>query len=224
MSTTEIGRHGRQNSDLDDTRRMRRDPAARASILFALFAFGCAFVPSARTYGAAACAVAVVLGLVARRRARRARPQGAEMAWAGLILAVLSGIGLVASQSAFGSVHSSSGTPQVTDGQNSGVASPAVGKNIEVKFGSPIVELEEFGLRKVSVPVTITNKAQRRTSFDLDFAARDAKGKTITVDSAYVPGLAEGQVATIRVFNIVNDALLEKLMDATFVVTSAVAY
>lgn len=226
MPTTEIGRHGRHEIDLDDARPRRRDPVARASIVLALFAFGCAFVPSARTYGLAACALAIALGLVARRRARRVRPQGAEMAWAGLILAVLSGIGLVASQSAFGSVAHQPTTqqPAGSDGKPAVVVPGVVGTDLDVKFGSPTIELEEFGLRKMSVPVTITNRSDRRASFDLDFEARDAKGKVITTDDAFVPGLAGEQVAQIRVFNIVNDKLLEELMKATFTVTSAVAY
>lgn len=225
MPTTEIGRPGRRDVDLDDARRRRRDPVARASVFFGLVAFGCAFVPPVRVYGAAACALAIALGLLARRRARKARPQGAELAWAGLILAVLSGIGLVASQSAFGSVANQPSTPAVgTDGKPAEVVPGALRADIDVKFGSPIVELEEFGLRKLSIPVTITNKSDRRISVDLDFEARDAKGKKITVDSAYVPGLAQGQIATIRVFNIVNDKLLDKLLKADYVVTSAAAY
>jgi hypothetical protein len=226
MPTTEIGRPGRHEIDLDHARPRRRDPVARASVFFALFAFGCAFVPAARTYGVAACALAIALGLAARRRARRARPQGAEMAWAGLILAVLSGIGLVASQSAFGSVAHQGTAPPVTgtDGKPAGAVPGVVGTDIDVKFGRPIIELEEFGQRKVTVPVTITNRSDRRASFDLDFEARDAKGKVITTDNAFVPGLAGEQVAQVRVFNIVNDKLLDQLLKATFAVTSAVAY
>ncbi len=224
MPTTEIGRHGRHESDLDETGRRRRDPVARVSIMLGLGALACAFVPAARTYGLAVCALAFGFGLVARRRNRR---QGSEMALAGLVLAVFSAVGLVASASAFGSVasHQPSATPSVgPDGLPAAVIPGVIGKDIDIEFGTPHIELEDSGLRSLNVPVKVTNRGDRRTSFDLDFEARDKSGKLITTDNAFVPGLAAGQLAQIRVFNIVNDRLLESLLTAKFAVTGAVAY
>ncbi|MGQ0842493.1 MAG: hypothetical protein ACT4QF_00010 [Sporichthyaceae bacterium] len=224
MPTTEIGRPGRYDADLDQSRRRRRDPVARVSLLFGLTAFAAIFVPALRTYGIAACAFAFLFALVARRRARR---QGGEMALAGLVLAVFAAIGLVASASAFGSVAGPQ-TPTLAptvgpDGKPSAAVVGVVGRDIDVVFGATHVELEEFGLRRMNVPVTITNRTDRRLNLDLDFAARSS-GKTVTTDSAYVADLAPGQSAQIRIFNIVNDRLLDELAKAEFVTTGAVAY
>lgn len=232
MPTTEIGRPGRYDADLDDARRRRRDPAARASVLCGLAAFGAIFVPPARTYGVGACVLALLLAVISRRRNRLTLRAGSEIPLAGLILAAFAGIGLVASASAFGSVAepapsiapsvSPDGVPAVAPGN--GQSARVAGADLDVLFGVPHVELEDSGLRTMNLPVTVTNRSDRRASFDIDFEARDSSGKSITTDSAYVPDLAAGQSAQLRVFNLVNDRLLEELGKAGFVVTGAVAY
>lgn len=232
MPSTEIGRPGRYDADLDEARRRRRDPAARASVLCGLVAFGTIFVPPARVYGVGACVVALLLAVIARRRNRLTLRQGSEIPLAGLILAAFAGIGLVASASAFGSVAapapsvapsvSPDGPPAAAPGN--GQSGRVAGTDLDVVFGVQHVELEDSGLRTMNLPVTVTNRSDRSASFDIDFEARDAAGKSITTDTAYVPNLAAGQSAQLRVFNLVNDRLLEELGMAGFVVTGAVAY
>lgn len=224
MSTTEIGRPRRHDTDLEEPR-AHRDPMARASLFFGVAAFATIFVPSARTFGVASCALALGLALRSRRKARR---QGSEMRPAALVLALFAAIGLIASVTAFGSVDSPSAKPAATpsagpDGKPAPV-SGVVGKDIDVVFGSPRVELDEFGLQRLSLPVTITNKTEDDASFDLDFEARTSSGALVTTDTAYVPDLAPGQAAQIRIFNFVNEKLLAQLTNAVYSVGTAVKY
>ncbi|MGQ0466477.1 MAG: hypothetical protein ACT4QG_14280 [Sporichthyaceae bacterium] len=226
MSTTETGRRGRySDADLDEAR-PGRDPMARASIFFGVAAFATIFVPSARMFGVASCVLALGLALRSRRRARR---QGSEIRPASLVLAIFAAIGLIASVTAFGSVESpTQGTPIVSptsspDGKPAPV-SGVVGEDIDVVFGTPRIELDEFGLQRLSVPMTITNKTKNDASFDFDLEARTPSGELVTTDTAYVPNLAPGQSAQIRVFNFVNEKLIEKLAKAEYSVASAVKY
>lgn len=225
MSTTEIGRPGRYDAGLDEPRR-GRDPMARASILFGVAAFATIFIPEARAFGVASCALALGLALRSRSRARR---QGTEMRPAGLALAVFATIGLIASVTAFGSVESPPTAKPVViptagpDGKPAPVTG-VVGEDIDVVFGSPRVELDEFGLQRLSIPVTIANKTKDSASYDLDFTARTSSGAVITTDTAYVPGLAPGQTAQILAFNFVNEKLIDQLTKAVYSVSSAVKY
>jgi hypothetical protein len=184
-------------------------------------------VPPARMLGLLTCFVGIVLGLITASRSRRNRRDGVEIAWAGLVLAVLSGVGLVASQAAFGTVADSSPTAGPSAAPGVPAPSPAVrnvlGTVITVSFGAPRTELEGTGKHMVSVPVTVTNINNHSGSYDLTFQALDSKGRLITTDSAFVPDLSGGQSAQLRVFNIVNDTLVAQLMKAKFRVVEAVA-
>ncbi|HZE67631.1 MAG TPA: hypothetical protein VE081_13420 [Sporichthyaceae bacterium] len=211
----------------EQRRRPAKDPLGRVSVGCGLFALVCAVIPPARTVGLIACFVGILLGLITAARGRRHRRDGVEIAWAGLVLAVLSGVGLVASQAAFGEVAETNATPGPSAAPGVPAPSPAVrnvlGTVITVSFGAPRTELEDTGKHMVSVPVTVTNVDGHGGSYDLTFQALDSKGRLITTDTAYVPNLAGRQSAQLRVFTIVNDTLVAQLMKAQFRVVEAVA-
>ncbi|HEY2834634.1 MAG TPA: hypothetical protein VGJ14_19600 [Sporichthyaceae bacterium] len=214
-------------ADYEQRVRPAKDPLGRVSVACGLFALVCAMVPPARTLGLLTCFVGILLGLITAARGRRNRRDGVEVAWAGLVLAVLSGVGLVASQAAFGSVADTNPTAGPSAAPGVPAPSPAVanvlGTVITVSFGSPRTELEDTGKHMVSVPVTVTNINGHAGSYDLTFQALDSKGRLITTDSAYVPNLDGRQSAQLRVFNIVNDTLVPQLMKARFRVVEAIA-
>jgi hypothetical protein len=72
-----------------------------------------------------------------------------------------------------------------------------------------------------TLPVSVKNITDSTASYNLQFAARDAQGNLITTDSAFVPNVTGGQTAQIRVFNIVNNTMVPKLMNAHYSVTQA---
>ncbi|HEX4223596.1 MAG TPA: hypothetical protein VHZ97_14605, partial [Pseudonocardiaceae bacterium] len=90
-----------------------------------------------------------------------------------------------------------------------------------VTFGTPYTELDNTGLVMATVPVSVANITDHAASYNLQFAARDATGQLITTDSAFVPDVAPGQTAQVRVFDIVNNTLVPKLMKAHYSVTLA---
>lgn len=146
-----------------------------------------------------------------------------RVARAGTVLAVLAAIGLVATQSGFGPVPGRGG--DAAAGAPGG--SPTVGvigRDLEVSFGAARVELEEFGLQRVTVPVVVTNRTDRKVSFDLTLEARSSSGGLITTDDAYLRNLARGQSAQLLAFNIVNDELIPPLLIAQYRVAEARIY
>ena len=160
------------------------------------------------------------------RRAPKGPRGKAPIAWAALVLTVLTGVGVVASKAAFGEVAETP-TPGPTAAPGVPAPSPAVhnilGTVITVTFGAPRTELEDTGKHMVSVPVTVTNINNKSGTYDLTFQALDSKGRLITTDSAYVPNLAGNQSAQLRVFSLVNDTLVAQIMKAQFRVVEAVA-
>jgi hypothetical protein len=151
-------------------------------------------------------------------------------AWAGLLLAIGSAVGLLGAPAAFGSVSDAGKTapvaataPAAADTNSSLPTAQVLTRDVTVTFGSPYTELDNTGLLMATVPVSVQNITDETASYNLQFAARDATGQLITTDSAFVPDVAAGQTAQVRVFNIVNNTLVPKLMKAHYSVTQAAA-
>lgn len=169
----------------------------------------------------------------ARRRPLRRRSGRIS---SGMVISVAAAAGLAASSAAFGSVSgghfrsmaavitppaTANGRPTAGDLEAS--ANLMLSRYLKVAFGPPHTELDESGLVMSTVPVTITNITGHSASFNLEFAARDAEGRLITTDSAVAPNLAAGQTAQLRVFNIVNNTLVPRLLAAHYSVSNVVA-
>jgi hypothetical protein len=209
--------------------RDQRDGLAIASVSSAAVAVLALFVAPIRGIGLPACALAVLLGLVAWRRARRDDQPLSVQSWAGPVLAAMAAAALIGSPAAFGSVSDGHTTPALP--ATVPAAGPAVqpgtttaavlSRDITVSFGAPHTLLDDTGQVMSTVPVSIANISGHSASFNVVFEARDAKGKLVTTDSAFVPDLAAGQTAQIRVFNLVNDKLVPNLLNAHYSVSEA---
>jgi hypothetical protein len=203
------------------------DPLAIASAALGVLAVATFVVESVDFLCLPACAVSIGLALAAWRRSRAAsRPVGLT-AWAGILLSIVAAVGLTVAPAAFGSTGTSSAPPPnpaagsvaVPDGDAS--TAQVVSRDITVTFGAPHTELDNTGLVMATVPVSVQNITDHTASYNLVFEARDATNQVITTDSAFVPNVAPGQIAQVRVFNIVNSTLVPKLMTAHYDVSQA---
>jgi hypothetical protein len=205
-----------------------RDPMASASAAVGVLAVAAVMVEQLRIVGIPACALAAVLALASWRRSRvHSRPPRIT-AWAGLFMAAVAGVGLVGTPAAFGSVSEAGSTPPAAapapaaaDSDSTLSTTDVLTRDITVSFGSPYTQLDNTVLVMATVPVSVRNITDHAASYNLQFAARDATGRVITTDSAFVPNVAAGQTAQIRVFNIVNSTLVPRLMSAHYSVTQA---
>ena len=97
-------------------------------------------------------------------------------------------------------------------------------RQIKVDAEAMTIGHDPSGVAQTSLPLHITNIGGQVRSFDITIAARDAGGATITKDTGTAANLQPGQSAEVRVLDIVNDAIVEKLRAATFAVTDVFAY
>lgn len=208
----------------------RENPLGKAAAWTGALALFCAVIPPLRWVTIALGAAALLMGISALGRARR-RSLKADTAWVAIVLAVLSALGMIASQNAFAAIESVvrpappvavDRTPTV-DAQDQ-TTEQVLGKQLKVEIGDLVTELDGSGVQRAALVVTVTNLDRRTLSFDLDFTATDAKGKPLTSDSSFIPSLGAGKAATVRVFNIVSETLAPQLAKATFAVTKAAAY
>ncbi len=193
-------------------------------------ALACAVVPPLRWATIAFGTAALLMGITGLGSSRRRTGKG-DSAWIGIILAILAGIGLVASQAAFSAVSSVGGAdpkpviaplpPAVAQSQTTATV---LASKARVEIGAVVQELDPSGITRTSLTVVVTNISKGTLSFDLEFAALDGKGKTVTTDTAFIPTLGAGKSAGVRVFNILNDALAAKILAAKFEVVKASTY
>jgi len=204
------------------------DPLAGASASVGVLAVAAAAFEQLRMVGLPACAVAVLLAFASWRRSRAQSRPPRVTAWAGVLLAGLASAALLGAPAAFGSVSDPGNTPPVAapappaaDANSPLPTAQVLTRDVTVIFGTPYTELDNTGLVMATVPVSVQNITDHTASYNLQFAARDTTGQLITTDSAFVPDVAAGQTAQIRVFNIVNNTLVPKLMKAHYSVTQA---
>jgi hypothetical protein len=205
------------------------DPLAGASAAVGVLAVAAAAVEQLRMVGLPACTLAVLLAFASWRRSRAGSRPPRVTAWAGVVLAAVAAAGLLGAPAAFGSVSDAGSTPPVAappappaaDSNSTLPTAQVLTRDVTVTFGAPYTELDNTGLVMATVPVSVKNITDHTASYNLQFAARDATGQLITSDSAFVPGVAPGQTAQVRVFNIVNNTLVPKLMNAHYSVTQA---
>lgn len=202
----------------------------KAAVWSGGIALACAVVPMLHWATIAFGTAALVMGITGLGSRRRSAGK-ADTSWIAIVLAVLAFVGMVASQAAFTAVTSvarSDAKPVIAP------VAPAVAqaettqavlaRQAKVEVGSVFQELDPSGITRTALTVTVTNIGSQTRSFDLEFAAIDAKGRTITTDTAFVPILGAGKSASVRVFNILNDDLTAKILSAEFTVVKASSY
>lgn len=193
-------------------------------------ALACAVVPMLHWATIAFGTAALLMGITGLGSRRRAAGK-AEIAWVGILLAILAFVGMVASQAAFSAVTSvgrSDAKPVVTRvapaAAQAATTQTVLSTQVKVEIGNVSQELDPSGITRTALTISVTNISNVTRSFDLEVEAVDAKGRRITTDTAFVPILGAGKSASVRVFNILNDDLAAKILTAKFTVVKANSY
>ncbi len=97
-------------------------------------------------------------------------------------------------------------------------------KEIKIEIGKLGVAFDDTGIEHTSLPLKVTNTGSKVRSFDITVAAKDDEGEAVTEDTGTAANLLPGQSADVRVLDLVNNDMAEKLKDATFAVTDVFAY
>lgn len=196
-----------------------RSPAVTgASIIAAVFCL----IPIINFLSLVLGAVGLVLGVIAWRGASKGTRAGKGKAITGVVLAVVSGFVAILANVAFATAVNEVG--KSVDRAVGNATEQVLAEDLDVKIGRYKLTDQGFGLRDGALTVTLTNKDDKRQSFDVKLEAVSAGGQRISTDTAYVSDLAPGQADEVEMFEFATDTDMTQLKGATFKVIEASAY
>ena len=199
----------------------RQGPAITSLVLGIIAAVFC-LIPIVGMISLLLAPIGFVFGAVAWWGAAKGRRSGQGKAIAGVVLAVIAGIGAIASTVAVATAVDEAG--KSIDRAVGNATEQVLAEDLGVSIGSYTVDDRGFGLKDGSLSVTLTNKSDERQSFDVKIEALSASGTRIATDTAFVSDLGAGQSDEVAMFEFVSDEDAVALKNATFRVIEASAY
>ena len=96
--------------------------------------------------------------------------------------------------------------------------------DLDVNRGELSVTYDEYNYAHTVMPVTVTNKRDEATSYDVKIEAVDADGNRIDDETLYVSQLGSGQSQELKAFEYIESDKLDAMQNATFKIVSVSAY
>lgn len=160
-----------------------------------------------------------VIGFIAIRKGKRV---GQGLAVATILLSIIAGGVVLATQSFYGKVadDASKSIDETTNDFNGNNTDKLLKTSVDVTLGqfvvNPGAEAEYTYDDTTELPVTIKNKAEEKASYTVKVEAVDASGVRIAEDTLFVSDLGAGQTVSEKAFKYVEPDKLEALKTATF--------
>ncbi len=199
----------------------RQGPAITSLVLGIVAAVFC-LIPIVGMISLVLAPIGLVFGIVGWRGAAAGRRAGKGKAIAGVVLAVLAGLGAVVSTVAVATAVDEAG--RSIDRAVGNATEDVLAKDLGVTIGSYTATDRGFGLVDGKLTVTLTNKSTERQSFDVKVEALTPSGTRIATDTAFVSDLGPGQSDEVALFEFVSGDDAAQLKNATFRVIEASAY
>lgn len=199
----------------------RQGPAITSLVLGIVAAVFC-LIPIVGMISFVLAPIGFVFGAIAWRGAAKGRRSGKGKAIAGVVLAVVALIGAIASTIAVaGAVDKANDNLDRAFGN---ATEQVLAQDLGVSIGRYTVKDQGFGLTDGKLTVTLTNKSEKRQSFDVKVEALTPSGARIATDTAFVSDLGAGQSDEVALFEFVSGDDAAQLKNATFRVIEASAY
>lgn len=176
--------------------------------------------------------LALIFGIIGLVKARDGRP-GKSMAIAAIILSVLAGIGfgvstaltVAAVDAVDQSVNDAADDIDEDLGRMDGSGTDDIlATDLEVDLGTFEVAEDESGFVETRLPVTVTNTADEKFTYDIQVEAVDESGKRIADDLLITSDLGAGQAQDMDLFEFVEEDMVEALKTATFQIVEVSQY
>lgn len=195
----------------------RKSGLAIAGLIIAILAILGAWVPILNNVSFFFALVALVFGIIGLTAIKKGKRVGQGLAVATIILAVIAGIVVLATQSLYGKVASDVGksvdeSVKNYDGTNT---SKLLETSVDVVIGAFTAKTENY-VQTTELPVTVKNKASDKASYTIKIEAVDAQGIRLADDTLYVNDLGAGQSVSETAFKYVESTKVESLKSATF--------
>jgi hypothetical protein len=168
--------------------------------------------------------LALIFGIIGLVKTRDGRP-GKSMAIAAIILSVLAGIGFgvstaitVAAVDAMDQAVNEAADDLDEDlGRIDGSGTDDIlATDLTVDLGKFEVTEDEYGLVETRLPVTVTNNADEKFTYDIQVEAVDKSGKRIADDLLITSALGAGQSQDLDLFSFVEEDKIDALKTAKF--------
>lgn len=200
----------------------RTSGLAIAGLIIAIFALIGSWVPIINNVSFFFAIVSLVFGVIGYRANKKGKRTGQGLAVATIILSLLTGVVVIATQSIYSDVAEDVGesiTESINDFDGTNT-DKLLETSVDVELGEFVFdpgEEAEFSYDDTTeLPVTITNKSSERASYSVQIEAVDADGSRIAEDTVYVSDLNPGQSISEKAFEYVESDKLEALKTATF--------
>lgn len=195
---------------------------AIAGLIIAIISLVLAWVPIVNNIVFFFAILSLIFGIVGFVSIKKGKRTGQGLAIATIILSLVAGGMVLASQAFYGKALDAVGDSvnETTNDYNGTNTDKLLENSVEVTLGdfvfNPGEEADYTYDDKTELPVTIKNKASEKASYTVKIEAVDAENNRIADDTVYVSDLNTGQSVTEKAFTYVDTDKVEALKTATF--------
>lgn len=200
----------------------RKSGLAVAGLIIAIFSLVMAWVPILNNVVFFLAIVSLIFGIIGLVSIKKGKRIGQGLAVATIIISVVAGGAVLATQAFYGKVIDDVGDSvneslNDFDGTNT---DKLLETSVDVTLGDfvfdPGAEADFSYDDTTELPVTIKNKSSEKASYTVKIEAVDADGTRIADDTVYVSDLNPGQSISEEAFTFVDSGKIEALKTATF--------
>ncbi|MFI8522843.1 FxLYD domain-containing protein [Promicromonospora sukumoe] len=211
----------------------RGNASAITGFILALVALFLCLIPIINNFAAGLAVLALIFGIVGLIRTRRGRSHYRGLAIAAIIVSVVATGGVIGSQAFYVSTIDavSEGVDEAgaefdsdMDKMDGSATEEILKNNLTVKIGSFEATTDDLGMVESTLPVKITNKADKPYSYDVSVEAVDKSGDRIEEDLATTNTLKPGQSQSFDLFLAPAEKNVDKLESAKFQVFEVSQY
>lgn len=195
----------------------RKSGLAIAGFILALLAIIGSWVPILNNISFVFAVIALLFGIIGFSSIRKGKRVGQGLAVATIILSIIAGVVVLATQSFYSKTINEVGqsvdkSVKDSDGSNT---EELLKSSVKVAIGEFSVKSDGY-IDTTELPVTVKNKASETASYTVKIEAVDASGTRIADDTLYVSDLGAGQDKSETAFKYVESGKIEALKTAEF--------
>lgn len=199
---------------------------AIASLVLGIVAAATSFLPFINNLSFPLAVLAVIFGIVGIIGVARGKRSGRGLAIAGIVVAVVAGAVTLSAQAFYAAAidHAVNEADASLDRMSGDATDQVLAEEVDVQIGAFSATEGSYGLVSTALPVTLTNKSDETSTFNIHIEAVASDGSRL--DDAYVVAseLRPGQSQDFEAFTYVASDKLEAMKGATFEIVEASAY
>jgi len=195
----------------------RKSGLAIAGFILAILAILGSWMPLINNVSFFFAFIALLFGVIGFVNIKKGKRVGQGLAVATIVLSVIAGSVVLATQAFYGKVANDIGSSVKKsvddfDGTNT---KKLLETSVDVTIGKFTAKTENY-MDTTELPVTVKNKLSEKASYTVKIEAVDSAGTRLAEDTIYVTDLGAGQSVSETAFKYVESGKLAALKTATF--------